>query len=197
MRKVALLFILFSTLVSAKVFKASDNPQYMGINPTAASVDSSGGGSCKNKEVGYIYVTFDSKTSSYKHGHAGIGSCKDGYVLESNPSTSSSKNGVQLYETEHNYWTAQKRKTGGIYKVKKATSSDYKKAYDKGSAYIGKPYGLSPGTSTSSFYCSELVARAWDRAGFDLSNTSTYKNGGYVTPKQLTTDSDTYVWKSF
>ncbi len=88
-----------------------------------------------------------------------------------------------------------------MYYVNKATYNDYHNAYWYGhlQADANKPYGLTPGPETKSFYCSELVYRAWYYAGYRVGSISgeDYWRTGYVLPKDLMTDYDTVRYIAF
>lgn len=136
--------------------------------------------------TGYIFITLDNSTFGWEHGHAGIGNYTGGSVIEANPGV-----GVKLYGDRVNtYWHAQR--TGGIYKVKNATSTDYMYARNYAYSQIGKSYNVAP--YNSGFYCSELVYKAWKSAGFYVAPKSAVE---FYTPLGIMNDADTVKIASF
>ena len=136
---------------------------------------------------GYIFVSMDSRTSSWTHGHAGIGYSAGGNVIEANPG-----DGVKLYTNRvNNYWS--ECQTGGIYKVNGASSSKYNTARDYAYERIGRGYGFDP--IGGDFYCSELVYYAWDAAGYNIASSRIW--GTPILPSQLMNDGDTILQVSF
>ena len=136
--------------------------------------------------AGYIFLTLDNSTFGWEHGHAGIGYSSGGKVIESFNGV-----GVKLYSDRVNtYWHAQQ--TGGIYKVRNATSSNYNTARDYAYKQIGKGYSLVP--YNSGFYCSELVYKAWKSAGFYVAPQSAVE---FYTPLGIMNDADTIKIASF
>lgn len=137
--------------------------------------------------TGYIFLTMDSRTSGWRHGHAGIGYSAGGNVIEANPG-----DGVELYyDRVKDYWS--KRKTGGIYSVKKAEYADYKKARNYAKSKLGRKYGFNP--FGGDFYCSELVYYAWKEAGYNVASSRVW--GTPILPSQIMNDGDTVKEVSF
>ena len=131
---------------------------------------------------GNIFVTGDAQTSSFKHGHAGIGSAEVDQVIEANPGV-----GVKLYKKRvSGYWS---QRNASILKVKDATSSHYQKAYSWASSQKGKPYGIQWDYTEDKYYCSSLVHISWMKAGKNLTGAA----GGYVLPVDLYGSRYTYA----
>lgn len=130
---------------------------------------------------GKIFVTRDSKTSGFAHGHAGIGARGTGEVIEANPG-----DGVKLYTNRINgYW---KTVSASVMAVSGATTAIYSYASDYAYSKLGTPYSLDVWDGTAGFYCSELVLCAWNSAGIPLlSGTQGFPADIYASSKTITT----------
>lgn len=143
--------------------------------------------------VGQILVTTDSSSSSSAGimGHAAIVSSNSAYTIESygagyQPSGYAS--GVQRYT---NTWGNK----SGVYLLdaKHDTSLQCTSAASTASGYIGKPYNVifSNKTTTTAFYCSQLVWRAWKSVGVDIDDAD---NGtSPVWPPEIVSSKNTIV----
>ncbi|MMZ62587.1 hypothetical protein D1872_248030 [compost metagenome] len=132
--------------------------------------------------TGDILITYDNKHSGWEHGHAAIVRQDKNYIVEAMPS-----DGVRNYQ---NNWgvrcdTKKKMYVNGATAAKKTAAQAY------AAGKIGTKYSLlSTKSSTSSYYCSQLVWQAWNEQGFDLDS-----NGGFiVTPAELERDFNTIVY---
>jgi uncharacterized protein YycO len=137
--------------------------------------------------VGDILYTPDPDSSKgmFRHGHVGIVHAKKQYTVESFPRTSETANGVWFYK---NTWKNRYVNVKGL-RVVGASYNQYKKAADYAALQYGKPYCFCTSKyTTQAFYCSQLVWRAWQKAGYNLD-----ANGGdIVTPKNIYDSSRTY-----
>lgn len=130
---------------------------------------------------GDIFITMDNKTSSFRHGHAGIGVHGRGAVVEADP-----EYGVKKFDNRiADYWA--ERKTGGLMRVHDASLRSYELAQNYAMKMVGKRYGMNP-FDTGDFYCSELVYYAWKYAGFDIASG----RGSWILPINIIEDEDTY-----
>ena len=125
-------------------------------------------------------------------GHAAIVHTNSSKTIESFPATNGHENGVRIYT---NNWKT-KDKVYGI-RVKRAKSIDYTNAakYAITQADQEKPYNwnfFNKGT-TSRFYCSQLVWRAWKNQGFEVDRMN-LGNWEPVSPAELVGGSGTYVF---
>lgn len=113
--------------------------------------------------MGHIFVTGDSKTYGWPHGHAGIGTATVGATIE----VANTSLGV-VYRANRvtDYWS---KKNSSIMGVVGSTSSNYTSAFTYANNRIGKAYGFDP-LNPNDFYCSELVFLAWKNAGITLYN---------------------------
>ena len=98
------------------------------------------------------------------------------------------KDGVQLYS---NTW--KNKSKAYLLGVKNAKSTQYGTAAKNAEKHIGKAYNwvFTNKTTTSSFYCSQLVWRAWKDAGFDVEVGSIAN--GVISPADLVNSSNTFV----
>ncbi|SDZ31078.1 Permuted papain-like amidase enzyme, YaeF/YiiX, C92 family [Evansella caseinilytica] len=135
---------------------------------------------------GNILVTLDSSSSSgYFGGHAAIVSdYSSNWTVEAFAkgfSPQSPKESGVMWQI--NNWRTRYKTVAG-YNVKGATSTDYSKAGKYAESQIGKPYNFdfTDKKTTSSFYCSQLVWRAWKKQGYEIDGVS----NGVVWPKDLT-----------
>ncbi|WP_054950669.1 YiiX/YebB-like N1pC/P60 family cysteine hydrolase [Numidum massiliense] len=142
-------------------------------------VSPQGSGSIGSK--GDILVTLSgssSGSSAWVGGHAGIVSEVPGKVVESFGNKGKSNNGVRHWP---NNWKNRYKKVKAL-GVRKSTGGDvtYAASYARGK--IGKPYNYNFWNvkTVNSFYCSQLVWRAYYNRGFDLNY-----NGGAVWPVDL------------
>ena len=137
---------------------------------------------------GYIFVSLDSRTSNWNHGHAGIGYSAGGNVIEANPG-----DGVKLYGNRvEGYWKSCQ--SGGIYSVNGASSSQYQTARNYAYGKLGCSYSLNA-FNINSFYCSELVYYAWDSAGINVASSRIW--GTFILPSQIMNDGDTVLRVAF
>lgn len=123
-------------------------------------------------------------------GHAGIVDSNSSITIESFAKSFSpiDKDGVQYYT---NNWA----NSSGALLVRPygATSSQYNTAVAYSNTHVGKPYNWNffNKTTTSSFYCSQLVWLAWLDAGIDV-EAGSFPNG-IIAPADLVNSSNTYV----
>lgn len=130
---------------------------------------------------GLVFLTLDSTTLNWNHGHAGIGSGKDGKVIEVNYNDV-----IREYKNRvKTYW--KHRANGGIYKVIGVQDSAYNKAKEYAVSKKGLNYGFEFWDSNT-FYCSELVYKAWKSAGYDIATSSIL----FIYPIHMMNDSDLY-----
>jgi uncharacterized protein YycO len=131
---------------------------------------------------GDILITYDNKTSGWRHGHAAIVQTNNDYVVESWPNV-----GVRSYK---NNWSSRFSSKKKMY-ISGASSSKYTAAQAYAKSKIGSPYQAPVGkNSPIAFYCSSLVWQSWYKQGYDLDG-----NGGLlVTPADLENDSQTIVY---
>ncbi|SDY86702.1 YiiX/YebB-like N1pC/P60 family cysteine hydrolase [Thermoactinomyces sp. DSM 45892] len=140
---------------------------------------------------GDILVTLSgvsSGSSAWAGGHAGIVSEVAGFVVESYGNKKESENGVQHWR---NNWDDRYKHVRGLW-VKQADGDDYNYAASHARAKIGLPYNFNffNTSTTSRFYCSQLVWRAWYNKGFDLND------GGAVWPVDLIESPKTTIFYS-
>ena len=123
--------------------------------------------------VGDILITYDNKTTVWRHGHAAIVRKNNDYIVEAWPDE-----GVRNYK---NNWGNRFDSALKLY-VKGADDTDYINAQRFAYGEEGKPYKLNVAKHfTSSYYCSKLVWKAWDEQGFDVD-----ADGGFiVTPADI------------
>ncbi|MGG1440720.1 YiiX/YebB-like N1pC/P60 family cysteine hydrolase [Brevibacillus laterosporus] len=129
--------------------------------------------------VGDILITYDNKTSVWRHGHAAIVRKNNDYIVEAWP-----EEGVRNYK---NNWGNRFDSALKLY-VKGADDTDYINAQKFAYGEKGKPYKLNVAKHfTSSYYCSKLVWKAWDEQGFDVD-----ADGGFiVTPADIENSKNT------
>ncbi|MBQ2634892.1 MAG: hypothetical protein IJF88_09995 [Oscillospiraceae bacterium] len=147
-------------------------------------------GSSSLGTYGDILVSFTSSSFGYNWGlpgHAAIVHTNSRYTIESFPN-----GGVRIYT---NNW-GSKTKVYGV-RVKGASSNSYTRAaqYAISQANQGKKYNwifINKGT-TGSFYCSQLVWRAWKNQGFEVDRMN-LGNWEPVSPAELVGGSRTYVF---
>lgn len=153
-------------------------------NPTLAELENKSMVMPRAKPAfkGFIFVTGDSKTSGFRHGHAGVGASQSDAVIEANPGA-----GVKLYKNRiSGYWA---KHNSSIMGVKDMTTDKFQKAYNWANKQIGKPYKLQSGYTDKSYYCSSLVHVSWIKAGKNLTGAM----GGYVLPLDLYRSRYTYT----
>ncbi|MBA4600985.1 YiiX/YebB-like N1pC/P60 family cysteine hydrolase [Thermoactinomyces mirandus] len=139
---------------------------------------------------GDILVTLDGTSSgslSWAGGHAAVVSDLSGYTVESF-GNKGDLNGVRHWIND---WTTRYEKVKGL-RVSGASNADYSYAASYARAQIGKPYNYNFFNieTTSSFYCSQLVWRAFYNRGFDLND------GWAVWPVDLVESPLTYAFYS-
>jgi uncharacterized protein YycO len=137
---------------------------------------------------GDILVTLDGTSSSsfaWAGGHAGVVSDVPGYVVESF-GNKGSLNGVRHWPND---WATRYSNVYGLW-VSGATDYNYAYAASYSRAQIGLPYNYNffDIYTTSAFYCSQLVWRAWYNQGWDLND------GGAVWPVDLVESPYTIVF---
>lgn len=150
--------------------------------------------------AGKIFLTMDSTTLIFNHGHAGIASTTQDDIIEANRSTGVTK----VIGNNYRYWDRKRCRRkyhgipGGVYGVLNTSWNQHLSAVNFATNQIGKRYSvLNDGDLT--FYCSELVYRAWQSAG----KTISYSNplwGYMVLPADLMLSPDTYIvedWSSW
>lgn len=140
--------------------------------------------------AGDILVTLEGKSSgssAWAGGHAGVVSDVSGYVVESF-GNKGDLNGVRHWPND---WATRYSHVRGLW-VSGAGSSHYAYAASYSRNQIGLPYNYNffNVSTTSSFYCSQLVWRAWYNQGWDLND------GGAVWPVDLIESSHTTVFYS-
>lgn len=135
--------------------------------------------------TGGIFLHFDSTTSSWNHGHAGIG-YGTGVIEILNPNSTVQKYGPSRVRE----WYG--KNTGGFYTVRGARAADNSNAANNAYNKIGTGYWLIGNTGEFGGYtCSGLVAISWYEAGFDIGNKA-------ATPKSLENNSKTilqFLWE--
>ncbi|MGV1004078.1 MAG: YiiX/YebB-like N1pC/P60 family cysteine hydrolase [Candidatus Nanopelagicales bacterium] len=123
-------------------------------------------------------------------GHAAIVSTNSTVTIESFAKTASpiNKDGVQKYA---NTWGA--RTDVLMLRPRGATLKDFTAAATYAEAQVGDPYNWNflDKMTEKSFYCSQLVWRAWLNQGIDIEKGS-FPNGA-VTPADLVNSTNTYV----
>ncbi|SFX62071.1 Permuted papain-like amidase enzyme, YaeF/YiiX, C92 family [Thermoactinomyces sp. DSM 45891] len=124
---------------------------------------------------GDVFVTWDNKTSGFRHGHAGIGSHSSSLTVESFP-----EGGVQY--RARSTWPNNTRKWAA-YLVDGAKSDEYQSAASFSENSVGKPYSRDffNKRRTDRYYCSSIVWRAWVNQGYDLDSNG----GGAVLPSDI------------
>jgi uncharacterized protein YycO/cell division protein FtsB len=153
--------------------QSNDNQNFLGLVSTSSTTWSGRGD---------ILISLEAKTYGLPHGHAGILSDKKDYVIEALPSP-----GV-VHHSAEKYWSTVDDE--GQYYVKNAKSADYQKAVDYAKAQVGEPYKLKTTLgNTSEWYCSKLVFKAWESAGFQVGSLDEYL--GVVLPGSIIADWDT------
>jgi uncharacterized protein YycO len=119
-------------------------------------------------EPGDILVTLDGTSSGFEWagGHAGIVSDVPGYVVESFGNKKQGLNGVRHWVND---WKTRFKKVKALW-VKGAKAQDYAYVATYNRQQIGKSYNYNffNITTTSRFYCSQLVWRAWYNRGWNL-----------------------------
>lgn len=147
--------------------------------------------------VGDILVTYTGGTSSsafFLPGHAAI-VARDKYkTVESYPwqfpiyNSPTKKDGVQYLANE---W-GDKNQVFGL-RVNGAPYSAYVNAATYAEQQVGKPYNLNFfwKSRTDSFYCSQLVWRAWYNQGYDIDYVTI---DTIVTPAELVKSGRTYTF---
>lgn len=110
---------------------------------------------------GDILISLEAKTAGFPHGHAAILSTTKDYVIEALP-----KPGV-VHQSASKYWSTVSDE--GQYYVKGAPDSAYVNAVNYAKNQIGEPYKLATTlNNTSEWYCSKLVFKAWESAGYHI-----------------------------
>lgn len=136
---------------------------------------------------GDILISMTAKTYGFPHGHAAILSTTPHYVIEA-----LSKPGV-VHQSASKYWSTVSDE--GQYYVKGAPDSAYIKAVNYAKVQIGELYKLKTSLSnTSEWYCSKLVYKAWQSAGYHVGTLDAY--AGVVLPESIRVDADTVKYKS-
>ncbi|WP_414045325.1 distant relative of cell wall-associated hydrolase-like protein [Macrococcus equi] len=136
--------------------------------------------SSKLGTAGDILVTYDNKTSSYKHGHAAIVRLNSNYIVEAMG---------EKVKFSPNKWKSDYG-TYNQLQVRRADGQDYSSSRIYAEAQYGEPYSIAALKNQSSkWYCSLLVYKAWQSRGFNLDADG----GTHVTPHDLVQDNDVYV----
>lgn len=140
--------------------------------------------------VTYTFSSFGREF--YLFGHAAIVHNNSDYTIESYKGSAEKADGVRIYT---NNWASRDRVYG--VRVRNASMEDYKNAanYAIRQADLKKPYNINffnKGT-TSKFYCSQLVWRAWKNQGFEIDRMN-LGNWEPVSPAELVGARDTYVF---
>lgn len=137
--------------------------------------------------IGDILISLEAKTYGLPHGHAAILSDIEDYVIEALPSP-----GV-VHHSATKYWSTVD--DDAQYYVKNASWSDYEQAVSYAKDQIGEPYKLKTTLgNTSEWYCSKLVFKAWEYAGFQVGSLDEYI--GVVIPGSIKADWDTVEYIS-
>lgn len=134
---------------------------------------------------GDILVTLDGLSIgslAWAGGHAGL--VEDSNTVIECFGNKGNLNGVRRWPND---WAIRYDGVNGL-RVNGATLAKYQAAKAEGGKHVGKPYNYNFFyiTTTNSFYCSQLVWRAWYNQGFDLND------GGAVWPVDLIESSLTY-----
>lgn len=131
--------------------------------------------------TGDILISLEAKTYGFPHGHAAILSTTEDFVIEALP-----RPGV-VHQSATKYWSTVDDEAQ--YYVKGASKSDYRKAVSYARDQIGKPYKLKTSLNNESkWYCSKLVFKAWEYAGFRIGSVDEYL--GIVLPASIISDWD-------
>lgn len=136
---------------------------------------------------GDILVTLDGisfSSSAWAGGHAGL--VEDSNTVIECFGNKGDLNGVRRWPND---WKNRYNDVTGL-RVYGATLAQYQAAKAEGQKHIGKPYNYNFFyiSTTNSFYCSQLVWRAWVNQGYDLND------GGAVWPVDLVESSKTYAF---
>jgi uncharacterized protein YycO len=119
-------------------------------------------------QPGDILVTLDGTSAGFEWagGHTGIVSDVPGYVVEAFGNKSLSQNGVRHWVND---WKTRYKKVKALW-VKGAKAEDYAYVATYNRQQLGKKYNYNFFNikTTSRFYCSQLVWRAWYNRGWDL-----------------------------
>lgn len=136
-----------------------------------------------------VSLIIDSGSSGFA-GHAAIVSNNNAKTIESFAKGWSpiNKDGVQVY---NNTWN----KSGAILLRPNNAGGKYSSAASWAEKQVGKPYNWNffNKTTTSKFYCSQLVWLAWKAQGVDTEIGSI--PNGVIAPADLVNSSNTYVVK--
>lgn len=136
---------------------------------------------------GDILISMEAKTYGLPHGHAAILSTTKDYVVEALPSP-----GV-VHQSATKYWSTVSDESQ--YYVKGAPDSAYINAVNYAKNQIGEPYKLKTTLgNTTEWYCSKLVFKAWELAGYQVGSLDEYL--GVVLPGSIAFDVDTIKYKS-
>lgn len=135
---------------------------------------------------GDILLTLDSASSdssAWAGGHAGI--VYDSSTVIESFGNKGDLNGVRKWA---NNWTSRYTHFKQL-RINGATSGEYSSAATYAAGRVGLPYNYDffNVTTTTKFYCSQLVWRAWYNLGYNLND------GGAVWPVDLDQSSKTYV----
>lgn len=159
-------------------------------NDTLSSKAAKSLGSYGDILVTYSFSSFGINVAAV--GHAAIVHTTSNYTIESFPEGDGHANGVRRYAND---WGDRARVYG--VRVKNATLTDYRNAanYAISQANLKKHYNwnfFNKGT-TDTFYCSQLVWRAWKNQGFEVDRMN-LGNWEPVSPAELIGGSGTYVF---
>lgn len=138
-----------------------------------------------------VSLNIDSGSSGFA-GHAAIVSSQTSYTIESYAKSFSPINadGVHIYS---NTWGT--RSGALLVRPYNASNAQYRQAASFAAGKVGLPYNWNffNKTTTSSYYCSQLVWQAWLDAGIDTETGST--PNGIIAPADLVNSTNTYVVK--
>lgn len=177
---------LGSLVAAGKVSRAADpKAGGRGLSATASS------GSSSNGTYGDIWVSlFASSGSIGFAGHAAIVSNTATKTVESFAKSFSpiNKDGVQWYS---NTWGSRLKVL--MLRPEGATIAKYKAAATYAQNQVGDPYNwnFANKMTETSFYCSQLVWRAWLKQGINI-ETGSFPNVA-VTPADLVNSTNTWI----
>ncbi|WP_159563698.1 hypothetical protein [Exiguobacterium sp. 8H] len=148
-----------------------------------------------NPHVGRILYIPSARTMGVvAHGHVEVGSDEYLRFVEATKGTGV-KSHYNRYKTYVDSFKGRKLQGSNfVLNVHGSTTTQKRKAGSYAENQVNKPYSIAPGFGTSSFYCSELVYRAWRAGGRDVGSINNrYWTGGYVLPYHIFIDLDTRI----
>lgn len=179
---------LYSLLLESEDIKRTNSDLYK--NSTLDSLVTNGSGW---DWAGKIFLTMDSRTWFFNHGHAGIAS----KIIDSTIETGASVGVIQRFHSNYRYWDEKRCRRkyhnipGGVYGVVNASQNQYRLVADFAKDKVGATYGLAQNEGTT-FYCSELIHKAWQQAGITLSYFDLLW-GYFILPADIMLSPDTYL----